>query len=236
MVKVGLARSDEQELLDEPELHGRHLPGTLGDLRRINRWLGGTHLTLTGLESLVGNRPLGSPIAVLDVGTGGGDIPIAVARWAQSRGRPIRIVATDVSPEILQIASATTQPGVEFGLADARQLPFEDDSFDVALCSLLVHHFPREEAVTVLSEMSRVSRIGVVVNDLVRGRPGQAGAWAVGHLLTVNPITRHDAPASARRAYTREELRELGELAGLRDVRTRGWLGYRVALTGRPQS
>lgn len=236
MPTVGLARSDEQELLDEPALHGRHLPGTLADLRRINRWLGGTRLTLAALESLVGDRPLDPPLAVLDVGTGGGDIPLAVARWAERRGRPIRVVATDAAPEILQIAAAGAQPGVEFGLADARRLPFGDDSFDVALCSLLVHHFPPDEAVTVLSEMSRVSRIGIVVNDLVRGRLGHAGAWAVGHLLTANPITRHDAPVSARRAYKREDLRELGQLAELRDLRMRGWLGYRVAMTGRSGS
>ena len=233
---IGLARSDEHELLDEPELHGRHLPGTLADLRRINRFLGGTRLTLAALDSLVGDRPPDRSLAVLDVGTGGGDIPVAVARWAERRGRPIRIVATDVSPEILQIASATTQPGVEFALADARRLPFPDDSFDIALCSLLVHHFTPDEAVTVLSEMRRVSRIGIVVNDLVRGRLGSGGAWAVGHLLTANPITRHDAPASARRAYTREDLCELGQLAGLRDLRLRGWLGYRVAMTGGPGS
>ena len=54
--------------------------------------------------------------------------------------------------------------------------------------------------------MGRVARLGIVVNDLERGRLGWLGAWLMGHLLTGNRYTRHDAPLSVRRAYRTARL------------------------------
>jgi hypothetical protein len=70
-----------------------------------------------------------------------------------------------------------------------------------------------------------------VVNDLVRSRPGFLGAQLLGALLSDNPLTRHDGPASVRRAYTRAELRDLARAAGLARPTIGPDLGYRVALT-----
>jgi hypothetical protein len=81
--------------------------------------------------------------------------------------------------------------------------------------------------------MCRVARRGIVVNDLVRNWPGYAGAWLFSHALTRNPLTRHDAPLSARRAYTRREMTALFTCAGLSSVASIGFLGYRVALIAR---
>ena len=84
--------------------------------------------------------------------------------------------------------------------------------------------------------MGRVARRGVVVNDLVGAWIGLAGAWIVGYVATRNPITRHDAPLSARRAYMRAELLQLAACAGLQPVAIDGWLGYRVAIAARRSS
>ena len=66
--------------------------------------------------------------------------------------------------------------------------------------------WPPDEAVRLLREMARVARLGVVVNDLDRSRLGWVGAWLLGHLLTGNRYTRHDAPLSVRRAYRADEM------------------------------
>ena len=79
-------------------------------------------------------------------------------------------------------------------------------------------------------QLRRVARMGVIVNDLVRSWHGYVGAWLVGHLLTRNPLTRHDGPLSVRRAYTRAEMEQLARDAGLGPVRFAGFLGYRVAM------
>jgi hypothetical protein len=83
--------------------------------------------------------------------------------------------------------------------------------------------------------MRRVARLGVVVNDLARGRVPLALAWLTLHAVTRNPYTLHDGPLSVRRAYTPAEATSLAEGAGLRVVHLeRGLLGHRWALAAVP--
>lgn len=224
------ARSTELELLDRPGNDPAWLAGNLADLRRVNRWLGGVRLTLQGLERMTGDLRPGDAIRILDVATGSADIPAAMARWARQRRLQAWILATDQSAEILRLAERSGASLVEFSIADACRLPFADDSFDIVTCSLVLHHLDPDEAVSMLREMSRVARLGIIVNDLVRSWTGYAGAWLFSHALTRNPLTRNDAPLSARRAYTRREMGVLLARAELSPLDSVGFLGYRVAV------
>jgi SAM-dependent methyltransferase len=111
------------------------------------------------------------------------------------------------------------------------QLPFADNSVDLAMCSLTLHHFAPEPAVALLRELQRVARHGVIVNDIVRSWPGLLGAWLLGRLVSRNRLTRHDGLVSVRRAYTPAELHVLAQQAGLDVVSIRGLLGYRLVLS-----
>ncbi|MGH2474316.1 MAG: hypothetical protein ACRDIL_03555, partial [Candidatus Limnocylindrales bacterium] len=75
--------SHAEELLDGRLDDVRTLAGNLRDLARANRWLGGSRLSASGVEALAMGR---SPISVLDVGTGGADIPLALIDRARSKG------------------------------------------------------------------------------------------------------------------------------------------------------
>jgi hypothetical protein len=72
--------------------------------------------------------------------------------------------------------------------------------------------------VLALGEMRRVSRRGVVVNDLRRGWMPYALATVVVLALARSPVTRHDGVLSARRAHTLGELDGLAARVGLRPV------------------
>ena len=222
------------ERLDLPDADPAVVAESLDDLARINRLFGGARLTLRALDRLLGRRGIGQ-VTLLDAGCGGGDIAAAMARWARRRGFVPRVVAVDASPAIAAIAFDRVGADVELHVGDVRALELEDGSVDVATCSLLVHHLEPPDALLALRELGRVARRGVVVNDLVRTRTGLLGAHLVARLLTRNPITRHDAVVSVRRAYTREELLDLVREAGLRPLEARGWLGYRVAIVAEPR-
>jgi ubiquinone/menaquinone biosynthesis C-methylase UbiE len=227
---IGLQRLEGAvERLDAPDADPREVEASLDDLARVNRLLGGTRLTVGALERLLVGRA-GGPLTLLDAGSGGGDMATALAAWARDRGYEPQVVALDASEEITALAAGRVGEGVELRVGDMRALELGDGSVDVATCSLVVHHLEPVEAVRALRELGRVARLGVVVNDLVRTRLGLLGAHTVIRLLTRNPITRHDAVLSVRRAYTREELLALVRAAGLRPVHVRGWLGYRVAI------
>jgi ubiquinone/menaquinone biosynthesis C-methylase UbiE len=209
------------------------LAGALRDLARMNRRLGGTALTLDALGGLTRGLPAGYPLRVLDVATGGGDVPLDILRWATGRGFRPRVVAADLDPEVASLAERWCGGRVEVCVADARALPFPDGSFDVAVCSLMLHHLEPEEAVATLAGMGRVARIGVVVNDVVRSWAGLAVVGLATRLVARSPMTRHDGPLSVRRAYTVDELRRLARRAGLRTEAVRGIPGVRVALRAR---
>lgn len=230
-------RTDAVELLDGPLDDPVTLTANLRDLRRINRWLGGVRLSADAIDALAAHR---AELTLLDVGTGGADIPLALLARATARGRGLTIVGLDSRPEVLSAAvlansAAATTPGIELRLGDGRSLPYPDRSFDVAHASLVLHHLSPEEAVTLLREMARVARLGVVVNDLERSRLGWIGAWLIGHLLTANRYTRTDAPTSVQRAYRAHEMAAMLRAAGLTPVRTvRGAFGQRYAIAALP--
>src|SRR5262245_60364241 len=225
-----------EERLDGPLTDQRALVGNLRDLTRVNRRLGGARLSIDAIEALAPGR---APITILDVGTGGADIPLAVIDRGRARGRLVTATGLDSRPEVLAAAAiaeprVTTTGELALHVGDGRSLPYGDGSFDVVHSSMVVHHLDPAAARAVLTEMGRVARLGVVLNDLVRGRHLLLGAWLLSHLATRNPFTRVDAPMSVRRAYTVAEMTALLAAAGLRvERRFDGFAGYRVALAAR---
>ncbi len=214
--------TDVPELLDGPLDDPATLVGNLQDLRRINRWLGGVVLSSAAIDALAVDR---TGLSILDVGTGGADIPVALLARAARGDRPLRIVGLDNRPEVLAAAAladrAVTQTdGLTLQVGDGRSLPFPDDAFDVVHASLVLHHLDGDDSIALLGEMARVGRLGIVINDLHRSRLAWLGAWLIGHVLTGNRFTRHDAPLSVRRAYRVDEALELVRRSGLTPVRT----------------
>lgn len=232
-----LARTQQLELLDQLAEHASNhdVAGNLRDIRRVNRWFGGTRAVLNAVKPMLDERGSAAPLSILDVATGSADIPAAIVTWAVRTGSAVRIVATDLQPDIVAVARAAERPGcIIVEQADALRLPYPDHSFDVALLSLALHHFAPDDAIRVLRQMGRVARTALVVSDLERSRMGLAGAWLVGNLLTTNRLTRNDAPLSVRRAYTAPEALALAHAAGWHGARVRRTVPFRFLLTGRP--
>jgi len=225
------------DLTDEPVLEGN-----LRDLRRINRFFGGLALSRRAVDAVVeaARVPLDRPVSLLDVGTGGADIPMGLITDWRRRGRRLTVLGIDSRAEVLA-AAGRERPAVlatdalAFRIADGRTLPFEDGSFDLAHASLVLHHLEAAEAAALVREMARVARHGIVINDLARGRLAWLGAWVLLHVMTRNPFTRHDGPLSVRRAYSLAEARTLLTEAGLRVVDEEiGFVGHRWALAAVP--
>ena len=222
------------EWLDAETMDDGALRRNLADIRRINWLLGWTAFTVHGVArqaeevaKAAGRREF----SLLDVASGSADIPLAIARWAEHAGFEARIVATDISPQIVAVAQeqAADTPSVTVELQDALALPYAPGSFDIALCTLALHHFEPERAVTLLASMAHVSK-HVLVFDVARARLAYVGSLLLTRLLRMDAMTRHDAPASVRRAYSAPEMRELGAKAGLQDLTVRVGIPWRLAL------
>jgi len=198
--------------MDDPEVDPHELAGNFDDIERANRMFGGI---VPVVREVFSRRTEW----VLDVGCGSGDIARALIREARRRGRRLEIVCVDHSEAALAIARERTRAEhlIRFTYADATALPFPDSSFDIATCNLTLHHFDPDEAVHALRELRRVSRMTPLVCDLRRSIGGYFATLLYVTLFAKNRLTKHDAPLSARRAYTPREAIALAREAGWND-------------------
>ena len=102
--------------------------------------------------------------AVLDCATGTGDLAIAFKKRVQYG----RVVGTDFVPEMIELARKKS-PRIEFEVADVTQLPYANDTFDVASISFGIRNVgdPRKG----ISELARVVKPGGRVIILEFGQP-----------------------------------------------------------------
>lgn len=212
------------------------LEAALSDIALANRYLGGVAALLSGAGPLFASSPEGAVVEVLDVGTGGADLPEALVRHGRRRGTEVRVTAVDLDPETAIVAAGRVggEKAIRVVRADAHRLPFRDRSFDLVCASLFLHHFPENDIVSILRCMAAACRGIVLVNDLQRHRVPWAFIATAARLTRRHPMFVHDAPLSVLRGFTASELAALAARAGLRDVSvTRRW-PYRLLLTARP--
>jgi len=198
-----MQRRPTRELLDNDSGTPSEVAASLEDLRWFNRWFGGisTSARLTETAARKSRK-----LSVLEVAAGDGFLPRAL----QGRLRQLDIQVTLLDRAPGHLSGNNCMHSV---CGDALALPFKDSSFDLVSSSLFVHHLAPEEVLLFVQEALRVCRIAVLVNDLIRHPFHLAVAYA-GVPFYRSRITRHDAPASVRQAYTVREMRDLLEKAG----------------------
>ena len=208
-------RQSREELIDQFDQPSNDLLASFQDIERFNRLFGGISPILKHLSVLL--QGIHSPVAILDVATGMGGTPRSVLLWATQNNHQIKITGLDANENVVRLAQTFTPPksDLTFVTADALCLPFGDESFDIVLCSLTLHHFDDASAAKILNEMRRVARRAIIVNDLRRSYIPAALIWMISRLLRMNRLSIHDAPLSVLRSRTMSEYRRLTELAGL---------------------
>jgi SAM-dependent methyltransferase len=229
------------ELLDMPHHERTELEQSLDQVAEVNRLLGGTRAILRTLDELVTGRHADhashapQSTNILDIGTGSGDIPIAIDAWARRRNLDVDITATDRHPQMREIAAERTRryDRITVADADALALHHDDESFDIVLLSLTLHHFEHDDQVRALREAARVARTAVIVNELERCMPNYLGARFLA--LTrwrSNRLTRHDGPLSVLQAFSADELRAVAAAADLRTITLRRRFFFRLVMVG----
>jgi ubiquinone/menaquinone biosynthesis C-methylase UbiE len=193
-------RVDTPELLDEHDAPQADMERSLRDLRRFNRWAGGTATYLRMVRRL-------APAAriVADLGAGTADLLDALPANAMT-------IAVDLN--IKHLAYQRARSRALRVVADANRLPFRDASVDIVTSSHFFHHFDPDENAAILRGALRVARIGVMASDTQRHQLPLLFVRLLGLLRLVGRITAYDAPASVLRGYTAKEAKTVGEKTG----------------------
>ena len=200
------------EMMDRPQLVSAELERDLQRLRQLNRWFGSHRLISNFMRRWI--MP-GARLRVVDLATGSGDIPRLLVDHARSIGAQIEIDAIDRQAATLEIARRLSAgyPEISYHAADILEWN-SAQGYNIALCSLVLHHFGNDDAVRLLRRCRELSKRFVLVSDLRRGFLLQAGVYILTTLIFREPMTRFDARLSAQRAFSFDEMRELTIQAG----------------------
>jgi ubiquinone/menaquinone biosynthesis C-methylase UbiE len=228
------SRSYELEHLDKGDYTPEEYEGCIVELQRVNRWLGDSRALRRSLLESVAAQEV-KEFSVLDVGAGSGELLRFIATWSEKKKKTATLIGLEFNERSAGAIVAESQewPNIRSVRGDALNLPFANDSFDYVMCSLFTHHFRENDIVRILREMQRVARKEIVVIDLHRHPIAYAFYTTLGKLFLYNRLIREDGALSILRGFKPDELRVLGEEAGLYDVSVERRFPYRIVMKGR---
>jgi len=225
-------RVDQPEWMDTRVFPVGVMRETLGFLSVTNRFFGGTAVVLRHFEDWSRRWDRTQTIRVLDVGTGGAEIPIALAEWARAKGFQLEVTGIDLVEQAVQVARENSKHLK--GIHVERKNLFDINNpggFDYVIASLLLHHIAPEESVRLLKKIDALAARGILISDLLRSRASYLAVKALSFIIG-NPVVRHDGPLSVRRAFRLEELSGLARQADLPYLSARREPWFRVSLAG----
>ncbi|GER23570.1 hypothetical protein NCCP1664_20650 [Zafaria cholistanensis] len=254
---------DAVEEMDRPDCDPLKLQRTYAQFPLVNRafahWHGIYRDLLRPVLATAAQTPAsgtslrhGRTATVLDIGSGGGDIALALAGWAARDGLAVQVTGIDpdarahafASGEAARIAAragsrsaaAPGGPGVVFRRAHSADLVAEGARFDAVVSNHVLHHLGQEELAGLLAD-SQALASGIAVHaDIRRSRAALLLFGAVTLPLAGRSFIRRDGLTSIRRSYTEAELAALAP-AGW-EVRSRApfrnLLIHTAARPGRP--
>jgi demethylmenaquinone methyltransferase/2-methoxy-6-polyprenyl-1,4-benzoquinol methylase len=190
---------------------------------------------LVSRAALQHRAPRDQPMRVLDLCCGTGDIALRFARSGA------RVVGADFTAEMLQVAqSRRHRPPVAWIRADALQLPFRDNSFDVVSVGYGLRNLA--DCAAGLREIRRVLRPGGALLSLDFGKPqNRLLRWLyfgylrtalplLGRLYCGDPDTHGYILVSLQHYQAQHGIRQLMESTGFGDCGFEQFLGGTMAI------
>ncbi len=217
-------RSTTAEIMDDLEMEGEVLIDTLDQIARINQLLGGNGITLNAVKSLLRNHDKKTPVRILDLGCGNGDMLRALAKWGRKNQFTMSLVGVDANQATIDYAVQCSKdyPEIRYEKVDVLNPAFPKETFEITLCTLFLHHFEDSVIESLLKKTYQKTTLGVVVNDLHRNKL----AYLLFKLITLfisNPMVKNDGLISILRGFKREELKAFSNKLNFKSTITWRW-------------
>jgi SAM-dependent methyltransferase len=223
-------RSNRLERIDTGDYTPEEYERFLREIRLVNRLAGDNRaLGKTLLRDIENLNP--QSFSVLDVGAGSGELLRAIARFSKRKNKQATLFGLELNGRSAQAIreESVNFPEIAAVRGDAFQLPFADDAFDYAICSLFTHHFTDDDIVRILGEMSRVAR-RIYVIDLHRRRAAYFLYQLFCGAFRISPLVRQDGSLSILRSFLPGELERLGRAANLENSSVERVFPFRLIL------
>lgn len=206
-------RSQQVEIMDDLDFQGEEMKNLLGDLKYVNKWLGGNTVTLDGIEKLLRGNSKKEPITILDIGCGDGQLLRNCAKYAENNGLKLKCIGLDFNKNILEYAENQSKdfPNIKFQKVDVFLEEELIPNCDIAVCTLFLHHFSDESIAELLKILLKKSNNGLVINDLQRSRIAFNLFKIVSNLFLKTDTAKHDGLVSIARGFKKDELEHISK-------------------------
>lgn len=222
-------RTTQEEALDDFELAGTDLRDALDKIAVINRWLGGNKITLDGLQALLQNTTPNTPITIIDIGCGNGDMCRAIADFAKHKALPVKILGIDANPDTIAHAQLCSKnyPTISYSVQNVFDASFAALQYDIAVCTLTLHHFSDADILSLMALLANKARLGVVINDLHRSALAYRLFQLICFVFQLNDLSREDGLISILRGFKKSELERYSRQLQLANYRIRWKWAFR---------
>lgn len=144
---------------------------------------------------------------VLDIGFGGGDISIRLAKWASEDGYDVQFIGIETDERALEFVTGLDLPdSVQFQHCSTTELMKRGETFDFVISNHLMHHLDQEELLTLLREAKSLANRKIVFNDIERSDLGYTLFWTLARYLFRRSFIVFDGLRSIKRSFTKQEL------------------------------
>lgn len=201
-------RTSQEEFLDDFSLQGEELGDALDKIAAINQWLGGNQVTLEGIENLLASCSRENVISIVDIGCGNGDMCRAIAEFGKQRGYSFRILGIDANTYTINHAKALSAayPTITYAVTNVFEADFAALEYDIALCTLTLHHFNNDEILRLMSLLTSKAKLGLVINDLHRSALAYRLFQLICFVFRLNKLSKEDGLISILRGFKKQEL------------------------------
>ncbi|WP_298539898.1 methyltransferase domain-containing protein [uncultured Aquimarina sp.] len=201
-------RSNEAELMDDPEVNEKDLGIALEDISRVNRLLGGNNITINAVLDEIKKDESTKTWVIMDLGCGDGEMLRKLADVFKENKIKVKLIGIDNNDKCLLQARKLSTSYIEIEFHDKNILTLEKGDFhcDIIICTLTLHHFGDEEIKRVLKKSLELVSEVVIINDIHRNKWSYYLFRMFSYFFIKGYIAKNDGLVSIKRGFKRKEL------------------------------
>ena len=208
-------RSSENEKLDDLNLHGEPLYKALQSLEWVNRWFGNHRSVIKAIHTIIKKEV--RPVRIIDLGCGGGDLALAVAKSLRQHKIECTITGIDGNANSLAYAkkkcAACTE--INFIQADILSNQFSIQPCDILISSHFMYHFTADALVDFIKNNFSYISTALIFSELKRNRSAMRLFKFSSFFLPISKLAKEDGLLAIKRSFSEKEWLAILQQAGI---------------------
>ncbi len=224
-------RSSEKEKLDDLNLDGEPLHKALKSLEWVNRWFGNHRSVLKAIHRIYKKEE--RPLCIIDLGCGGGDLALAVAKSLHQQKIKFTITGIDGNANTLAYArkNCAAFNQINFLQADILKSQFSIQPCDILISSHFMYHFTAEALVDLLKNNLSVISTAIIFSELKRNQFAMRLFKFSSFLMPISKLAKEDGLQAIKRSFSKKEWLTILKQAGIDTYRLQSVPLFRILLT-----